>query len=171
MKIKEGLPRASVSVKRRKHGEQLQEQYSGYEVRLWRENWDGVLQVEFESGDGMVTAVPVREILSGKPGERLILADCKNGVPMYTKEGDVRYRLVAEQDKTCLLYTSGLQDTKFIEERTEGYEKIKEIVKDYTPEKVGEICHIDPEDLRKAAIMYAKADKAPICLLYTSRCV
>ena len=45
MKIKEGLPRASVSVKRRKHGEQLQEQYSGYEVRLLRENWDGVLQV------------------------------------------------------------------------------------------------------------------------------
>ncbi|MFR6275325.1 MAG: molybdopterin-dependent oxidoreductase [Blautia sp.] len=44
----------------------------------------------------------------------------------------------------------------------EGYEKIKEIVKDYTPEKVAEICHIDPDDLRKAAIMYAKADKAPI---------
>ena len=61
-----------------------------------------------------------------------------------------------------VIIEEGLQDTKFIEERTEGYEKIKEIVKDYTPEKVGEICHIDPEDLRKAAIMYAKADKAPI---------
>ncbi|MCH1983654.1 formate dehydrogenase subunit alpha [Ruminococcus sp. OA3] len=61
-----------------------------------------------------------------------------------------------------VIIEEGLQDMKFIEERTEGYEKIKEIVKDYTPEKVGEICHIDPEDLRKAAIMYAKADKAPI---------
>lgn len=61
-----------------------------------------------------------------------------------------------------VIIEEGLQDMKFIEERTEGYEKIKEIVKDYTPEKVGEICHIDPNDLRKAAIMYAKADKAPI---------
>ncbi len=61
-----------------------------------------------------------------------------------------------------VIIEEGLQDMKFIEERTEGYEKIKEIVKEYTPEKVGEICHIDPEDLRKAARMYAKADKAPI---------
>lgn len=61
-----------------------------------------------------------------------------------------------------VIIEEGLQDMKFIEERTEGYEKIKEIVKDYTPEKVGEICHIDPDDLRKAARMYAKADKAPI---------
>lgn len=61
-----------------------------------------------------------------------------------------------------VIIEEGLQDMKFIEERTEGYEKVKEIVKDYTPEKVGEICHIDPDDLRKAARMYAKADKAPI---------
>ncbi len=40
--------------------------------------------------------------------------------------------------------------------------ELKEIVKDYTPEKVAEICHIDADDLRKAAIMYAKADRAPI---------
>ncbi len=45
----------------------------------------------------------------------------------------------------------GLMDEKFIAERTEGFEKLKEIVKDYTPEKVAEICHIDPDDLRKAA--------------------
>ncbi len=61
-----------------------------------------------------------------------------------------------------IIIEEGLQDEKFIAERTEGYEKIKEIVKDYTPQKVAEICHIDAEDLRKAAIMYAKADKAPI---------
>ena len=27
---------------------------------------------------------------------------------------------------------------------------------------MAEICHIDPEELRKAAILYAKADRAPI---------
>ena len=35
-----------------------------------------------------------------------------------------------------VIISEGLQDEKFIAERTEGYEKIKEIVKDYTPEKV-----------------------------------
>jgi formate dehydrogenase alpha subunit len=56
----------------------------------------------------------------------------------------------------------GLIDEQFIAERTEGFEELKEIVKEYTPEKVAEICHIDPDDLRAAARMYAKAKKAPI---------
>ena len=63
------------------------------------------------------------------------------------------------QTVSCnVIIDEGLQDEKFIAERTEGYEKIKEIVKDYTPERVAEICHIDADELRKAAIMYAKAD-------------
>ena len=61
-----------------------------------------------------------------------------------------------------IIIEEGLQDMDFINSRTEGYEEIKEIVKDYTPEKVARICHIDEADLRKAAIMYAKAKKAPI---------
>ena len=61
-----------------------------------------------------------------------------------------------------IIIEEGLQDEKFIAERTEGYEKIRDIVKNYTPEKVAEICHISADDLRRAAIMYAKADKAPI---------
>ena len=61
-----------------------------------------------------------------------------------------------------IIIEEGLQDSDFINSRTEGYEELKEIVKDYTPERVAEICNIDPDDLRKAAIMYAKADKAPI---------
>ncbi len=61
-----------------------------------------------------------------------------------------------------VIMKEGLLDKKFIEERTEGFEELAEIVKDYTPEKVAGICHIDADDLRKAAIMYAKANKAPI---------
>ena len=61
-----------------------------------------------------------------------------------------------------VIIEEGLQDDKFIAERTEGYEEIREIVKKYTPEVVAEICHIDADDLRAAARMYAKADKAPI---------
>ena len=53
-----------------------------------------------------------------------------------------------------VIIEEGLQDLDFINSRTEGYEELKEIVKDYTPEIVAEICNIDPDDLRKAAIMY-----------------
>ena len=61
-----------------------------------------------------------------------------------------------------VIINEGLADEEFISTRTEGYEELSSIVRDYTPEKVGEICHIDPDLLREAALMYAKADKAPI---------
>ena len=47
-----------------------------------------------------------------------------------------------------VIIEEGLQDLDFINSRTEGYEELKEIVKDYTPERVAEICNIDPDDLR-----------------------
>lgn len=56
----------------------------------------------------------------------------------------------------------GLADMAYIADRTEGFDELSAIVADYTPEKVGEICGINPDDLVKAAHMYAKAEKAPI---------
>lgn len=61
-----------------------------------------------------------------------------------------------------VIINEGLADEEFIRTRTEGFEELKEIVKEYTPERVAEICHIDPDHLREAALMYAKAKKAPI---------
>ena len=61
-----------------------------------------------------------------------------------------------------VIISEGLQDQKYIDERTEGYAELVEVVKDYTPEVVAEICGIDAEELKKAARMYAKADKAGI---------
>ena len=61
-----------------------------------------------------------------------------------------------------VIISEGLQDQKYIDERTEGYEELKAVVKDYTPEVVAEICQIDAEELKKAARLYAKADKAGI---------
>ena len=56
----------------------------------------------------------------------------------------------------------GLIDKEFIKNRTEGFEELKQIVSEYTPEYVAKICHIDPDHLREAARMYARAKKAPI---------
>lgn len=61
-----------------------------------------------------------------------------------------------------IIINEGLADMAFIEQRTEGFEEIRKIVAAYTPERVAEICQIDPDDLREAAVLYAKANKAPI---------
>lgn len=55
-----------------------------------------------------------------------------------------------------------LYDEKYIEERCENFEDLVEVVKDYTPERVAEICGVKAEDIIKAAIIYAEADKAGI---------
>jgi formate dehydrogenase alpha subunit len=61
-----------------------------------------------------------------------------------------------------VILKEGLADRDFIENRTEGFEAVEQLVAEYTPEKVAEICHIDPEDLIQAARLYANAEKAPI---------
>ncbi|MDI6602049.1 MAG: formate dehydrogenase subunit alpha [Thermoanaerobacteraceae bacterium] len=59
----------------------------------------------------------------------------------------------------------GLAKHAFIGERTEGFDEFKESVKKYTPEVVSKITGVSPEDIRRAALVYAKAEKASI--LYT----
>ena len=61
-----------------------------------------------------------------------------------------------------VIIKEGLADMDFIKSRTEGFEELKDIVEEYTPERVAEICNIDADDLRKAARLYATAKKAPI---------
>jgi anaerobic selenocysteine-containing dehydrogenase len=39
--------------------------------------------------------------------------------------------------------------SEYISERTEGFDELKELVKDYTPEKVSEITGIPADDIRK----------------------
>lgn len=61
-----------------------------------------------------------------------------------------------------IILREGLEDKDFIRTRTEGFDDLREIVRDYTPENTAEICGIPIADLEKAAVLYAKADKAPI---------
>ncbi len=61
-----------------------------------------------------------------------------------------------------IILKDGLADMDFIQKRTEGFEALAEILEEYTPEKVAAICGIRADDLRRAAHLYAKADKAPL---------
>ena len=61
-----------------------------------------------------------------------------------------------------IIIEEGLVNEEFVRERTENFDAMREIVKDYTPEKVAEICGIDADKLREAARIYATAKTAPI---------
>jgi len=55
-----------------------------------------------------------------------------------------------------------LYDKKFIEERTENFEALKQTVEKYTPEYASEICGVPAEDIYAVARLYATTDKAGI---------
>lgn len=61
-----------------------------------------------------------------------------------------------------VIISHGLENKEYINNRTEGYEELEKHVKDYTPERVAKICGIDKDKLIEAALMYAKAERAPI---------
>jgi len=61
-----------------------------------------------------------------------------------------------------VIINEGLEDRKFIEERTEGFEEMAKTVRKYTPGYVENVTGIPKEDLIEAARTYAKADRASI---------
>jgi formate dehydrogenase alpha subunit len=61
-----------------------------------------------------------------------------------------------------VIIAEGLEDRGYIEERTEGYEELRELVKRYTPERVEEISGIPADGLREAARTYARTKPAAI---------
>lgn len=101
-----------------------------------------------------------------KNGTRLIVVDPRDiGLAKYA---DIHLKL---RPGTNVAFANGMMhvmikedliDHDYINENAEGFEELKKLVEEYTPEKVGEICHIDPERLTEAARMYATAKKAPI---------
>ena len=111
-----------------------------------------------------VVGMQIRQAV--QKGTRLIVVDPRSiGL---SKEADIHLKL---RPGTNVAFANGmihvmikedLVDHAYIDEFTEDYEKLKALVEDYTPEKVGEICHIDPDKLVEAARMYATAKKAPI---------
>ena len=64
-----------------------------------------------------------------------------------------------------VIIAEGLADEAYIAERTEGYDEMKALVVDYTPEKVEQISRIPAADLRTAARVYAGGK--PAAILYT----
>lgn len=108
-----------------------------------------------------------RRILQAKAkGAKLIVAD-----PRFTpsaKKADLYIPFKSGTDVALMnammnvIISEGLEDKEFIEKRTKNFEELKEVVKNYPPEKVESITEASADLIREAAIMYAKADNAAI---------
>jgi formate dehydrogenase alpha subunit len=61
-----------------------------------------------------------------------------------------------------VIIEEGLYDRSFIDARTQGFDQVRELVADYTPERVAQICGVDARDVVAAAREYAGAGTAPI---------
>lgn len=61
-----------------------------------------------------------------------------------------------------VLIRDNLIDEAFVAERTEGFNEVRELVKEYTPERTARITGIPEEKLVKAAHLYGEAETASI---------
>jgi formate dehydrogenase (NADP+) alpha subunit len=103
---------------------------------------------------------------AGKKGTTLIVVDPRR--VEIAESADIYLQPKPSTDIAWLngflhvVIREGLVSKEFIDKRTEGYEAVKESVKDYTPQKVEEITGIPAKDLERAAIAYGKAKNATI---------
>jgi formate dehydrogenase alpha subunit len=63
-----------------------------------------------------------------------------------------------------VIIRDGLEDKKFIQERTEGFEEMRQLVASFTPEVVEAITGVPKADIEAAAHLFAQAKSA--CILY-----
>ena len=61
-----------------------------------------------------------------------------------------------------VIINEGLYDREFVENYTLGFDKLKEHVKEYTPEKVSGICQVPPSDITRISRIFAGANGACI---------
>lgn len=64
-----------------------------------------------------------------------------------------------------VILSEGLANEEFIQSRTEGFEEFRKVVEEWPPERAAEVCEIPAEDIRRAAVEYACADRGSI--IYT----
>ena len=116
----------------------------------------------FFFGSNAAEAHPVlmQKILEAKDrGAKIVVAD-----PRFTKtaaKADFFVRFRPGSDIAFLnglinvIIENGWQDQEYIDNRTYGFEYVKEAVKGYTPEVVEKITWVQPDDLKKVAEMIA----------------
>ena len=99
-----------------------------------------------------------------KAGTKLIVVD-----PRYSDiadHADVYCRIKPGTDVAFynammqVIIDEGIADDRYIEEHTEGYEALRTLVAEYSPERASRICGVPAETIREVARIFAGADGA-----------
>ncbi len=99
-------------------------------------------------------------------GAKLIVADPRR-IPLAEK-ADIYLPLRVGSDVALLgamahvIEREGLVDPSFLEERTEGFDKLREHLATFTPEWAESITGVPAADIEQAAIWYGKAERGAI---------
>jgi formate dehydrogenase major subunit len=99
-------------------------------------------------------------------GANLIAIDSRNYALM--RHATTSLRLNPGRDVALLnalihaIIEEGLYDRQYVQAHTEDFEKLREHIRDYSPEKMAPICGIDAATLREVARAYARAERAII---------
>jgi len=107
-----------------------------------------------------------RVVLAKQRGAKLIVIDPRE-TPL-SKMADIWLHQRPGTDVAWInammhvILREGMEDTEFIEKRTEGFEDVRPVLERYTPEVAEQITGIPADELEAAAKMYASADKATI---------
>jgi len=126
--------------------------------------------VLFVIGSNTTEAHPVLSLQMKKAvrkgGARLILADPRRIELAAFAELHLRHRpgtdVALVNAIGHVILAEGLQNQRFIEERTEGFEAYAELVKAWPPERAEAITGVPAEDIVTAARLYATANAAAI---------
>ena len=110
--------------------------------------------------------VAYRVYMAKKKGAKLIVADPRKIHIASIADLHIRQNLGSDvaliNGMMNVIINNGWHDKAFIDERTEDFDKLEEVVKNYTPEKTSEICGVPAEDIKKAAEIYATSERSTI---------
>jgi formate dehydrogenase alpha subunit len=126
-------------------------------------------QCIFIIGSNTMESQPIiasRILKAKEKGARLIVADPRRIHIASYADIHVQHRLGSDvaliNSMMHVILKEGWEDKKFIAERTEGFDALKEKVREFSPEKVEEITGVKGEDVRKMAELYANSEVASI---------
>jgi formate dehydrogenase major subunit len=103
---------------------------------------------------------------AAKRGAKLFVIDSRSYA--LTRHATVSLRLNPGRDVALLnalihtIIDEGLYDRQYVQAHTEDFERLREHIRDYSPEKMGPICGVDAATLRYVARTYARAEAAII---------
>jgi formate dehydrogenase major subunit len=103
---------------------------------------------------------------ASKRGAKIIVMDPrKQGLSKYA-EHNLQFKAGTDVAMlNAMLHTiinENLYDEQYVQGQTEGFEELKENIKDFSPEKMEAVCGIKAETLKEVARLYATSEKSII---------